>query len=57
MNSLKDGLVDPEGNGAGENEERDICQDADEAEIGQREEHAEYATENGACYLWIAPVD
>lgn len=48
LDGLKDNVVNPEGIGAYENENRGISKNAYQAEIGQREEHSEYAAEHGA---------
>ena len=48
LDSLKDGVVNPEGNSACEDEKRQISKNTYQAEVGQREEHAEYAPEHGA---------
>lgn len=48
LDSLKDGVVNPEGNSACEDEKRQISKNTYQAEVGQREEHAEYTPEHGA---------
>lgn len=57
LNSLKNGVVNPKGNGACEDKKWQISENTYQAEVGQREEHAEYAPEHGAWFLWIAPIN
>lgn len=40
LDRLKNGFIDPENHASGKGEERQVSEHANQAEIGQRQEHA-----------------